>query len=174
MSAPAWRAWLADLLMQLAASRLKATHPDWARAMLHERANLPDQDDPLGFAFGCLRASWAATDAVQALYPVALVAGVMAVTGYEWVGDGSVAAVALLVCVGLALGAISPRRSWMSALAVGLAVAAVIGFEAFTGIRPSHEVYEHSLVSAVRWSLLVLPALAATAVGGFAGRWLRA
>jgi hypothetical protein len=55
-----------------------------------------------------------------------------------------------------------------------LTVAAVITFEAFTGLRPAHEVYEHSLASTLRWTFLVLPALAATAAGSFAGRWLRA
>ncbi|HEY3815207.1 MAG TPA: hypothetical protein VGL66_18460 [Caulobacteraceae bacterium] len=174
MTVPRWRAQLADVLTQLAARRLRATHPDWARAMIKERACLPDNEDPLAWAFGCLRASWVATDSVQALYPVALVAGVAAMTGYEWIGDGSFAAAALLGGVGLALGLISPKRFWVSVLAVGLTVAAVMVFEAFTGLRPSHEVYEHSLASTLRWTLLVMPALAATAVGSFAGRWLRA
>jgi hypothetical protein len=174
MIGPGWRAQLADVLTRLAARRLRATHPDWAQAMINERACLPDEDDPLAWAFGCLRASWVATDAVQALYPFALVAGVAAMTGYEWVGDGNLAAAALLGSVGLVLGLISPKRFWISALAVGLAVAAVIAFEAFTGIRPTNEVYEHSLASTLRWTLLVAPALAATAAGSFAGRWLRA
>jgi hypothetical protein len=174
MSVPGWRARLADVVTQLAAWRLRATHPDWAQAMINERANLPDEADPVAWAFGCLRASWTATDAVQALYPFALIAGVAAMTGYEWVGDGGFAAAALLGGVGLVLGLISPKRLWLSALAVGLAVAAVIAFETFTGIRPSHEVYEHSLASTLRWTLLVLPALAATAAGSVAGRWLRA
>ena len=174
MKVPAWRAALADVLTRAAANRLSATHPDWARAMINERAALPDDADPLVWAFGCLRASWAATDAVQALYPFVLVFGVVAMTGFEWVGDGGFTAAALLGGVGLALGLISPKRFWISSLAVGLAVAVAIAFETFTGLRPTHEVYEHSLVSTLRLTVLVLPALAATAMGSFAGRWLRA
>jgi hypothetical protein len=173
MIAP-WRAQLADLLTRLAARRLRATRPDWARAMLHERANLPQDADPLAWAFGCLRASWGATDAVQALYPFVLVAGVAAMVGYEWIGDGGLTAAVLLGGMGLLLGLISPQRLWISALAVGLAVAAVIAGETFTGLRPTHEVYEQSLASNLRWTLLIVPALAATAAGSFAGRWLRA
>jgi hypothetical protein len=176
MTAPAWRAWLADVLMRMAARRLRATHPDWAQAMINERANLPAGEDPLAWAFGCLRASWAATDALQALYPFVLIFGIAGMIAYEWIGDRSLAAGALLGGVGLALGLISPKRVWVSVLAVGLAVAAVIAFEQLTNIRPAgdHEVYEHSLVSTLSLTLLLAPALAATAVGSLAGRWLRA
>jgi hypothetical protein len=174
MTVPVWRVRLADLLTRMAAARLRANHPEWARAMINERACLPGDEDPLAWAFGCLRASWVATDAVQALYPFVLVAGIAGMTAYEWIADARLPAAALLGCVGLALGLISPRRIWISILAVGLAVAAVIAFEAFTGLRPTQEVYEHSLVSSLRWALLVAPALVATAAGSFAGRWLRA
>ena len=175
MTAPVWRARLADLVTQLAARRLSAKYPDWAKAMVNERACLPDGDDPLAWAFGCLRASWVATDAVQALYPFVLIAGAVVMIASEWIGDESLpAAAALLGGVGLALGLISPKRLWISALAVGLAVAAVIAFESFTGIRPAQEAYEHSLVSTLGWVLLVAPALVATAAGSVAGRWLRA
>jgi hypothetical protein len=174
MGAPVWRERLADLLTRMAAARLKDEHPEWARAMLNERENLGDRDDALAWAFGCLRASWAATDAVQMLYPVVLIAGAGLMVGFEWFADQTLAAAVLLGALGLALGLISPRRVWLSALAVGLVVAGAVALERVTGVRPASEIYEHSLVSSLRWTILVAPALAATAVGSFAGRWLRA
>ncbi len=173
IAAPAWRARLAAAVTRLAAGCLRSRRPDWAEAMRTESAHLENEGDQIGWAFGCLRASFISGDPMRALYPLALLAGVMLMIVYQWSADESVFTVGLMALLSLGLGVARPGREIVTGLCVGLVVTAVVAFEAVTGLRPAYETHAHSLMHSLRWSVFLLPALAAAAVGGQVGRWLR-
>ncbi len=156
--------WLADQIGQLAARRLHERHPEWAAAMLAEQAELQTAPGHLSWAFGALVASVRATEC-DLSYLGALAAGVLAMTVYQWTMDESLLTVAAVCVIGLCLGCFKPRSYLLSGVAIGAVVAAVNAFETLTGIRPTYEAYHHSLARVLAFSILVPPAVFASAVG---------
>jgi hypothetical protein len=156
------RLWLADALVRAAARRLRHRHPDWADAMIGEHASLGGHRDQLGWALGSLRASFALEDV---FYPAGLLISVMAMTLYQWSADESLVTLLVLSGLGLTLGLLWPTRFLISGVAVGMVVAAVNSFETLSGFRPAYEIYHHTWTHDLRWLLLVLPALASSALG---------
>ena len=166
---------LGALLIGHAARRLGRKHPEWAAAMASEDAYVQSEGERLRWAAGCAVASYRAPGMLEAaLYPAALSLGLIAMTAYQWSADESVRTFAVLGLIGLGLGLLRPHRVIVSGLAVGLVVAAVQGFETVSGVRPAYETHLHTLVHCARWMVLVAPALTASALGGFAGRAIRA
>jgi hypothetical protein len=108
-----------------------------------------------------------------ASYYAALAIGVAIMTAYQWSADESLMTVAVLSLIGLTLGALEPRRAWVSGLLVGLVVTGVNAFETLSGVRPPYEDAAHSLMHDARWLVLLAPALAASTAGGLARRKLR-
>jgi len=163
------RTWLADQLMRRAARRMRRRHPDWAAAMVAEGEALVSGGERLAWAAGCLDASYRAAETSEAaLYAPALLVGVGGMILYQWSADESLVTLVVLALICLALGALSPRRLWLSALPVGLVVAAVNVFETLTGVHPAYETARHGLAHNLRWVVLVAPALMAVAAGRFA------
>jgi hypothetical protein len=159
--------------MRLAARRLEARRPDWAQAMLNERTHVSDDNADLGWAFGCLRASYATEDPARLLYLPALAVGVTLMAIYEWSADESLLTAGLTALLCLALGVVRPGRELISGLCIGLVVTGVMAFEAVTGVRPSYETHTHSVLHSLRWTIFLLPAFGAALIGAQLGRWLR-
>jgi hypothetical protein len=165
---------LAELLMSHAAGRLRGERPEWAAAMMSESAALGCDEDRVRWSAGCAVASYRAPGAFNgAIYPAALACGIALMGAYQWSTDESLGTVAVLSLIGLALGALQPRRNLTSGVAIGLVVAAVNSFETITGMRPAYETAAHSLLHDARWIVLIAPGLIASVVGGYAGRKLR-
>ncbi len=158
------RRWLAKGFACAAAGRLRRRYPDWAEAVLSEHASLSDADNPLGWAFG---AWWASLDLSPggALYPLLLALSLTTMALYQWSADESLMTLGVVGLLALVLGLLSPRRFLLSGVLVGVVVAGVNAFEALSGIRPAYETMPRDLIHSVRWVVLVLPALAASAVG---------
>jgi hypothetical protein len=156
------RLWMADALVRAAAKRLRHRHPDWADAMIAEHASLAGHRDQLGWAFGALRASY---DLGGGIYRAILLLSVMVMALYQWNVDEGFVTLLLLSGLGLMLGLLWPARFLISGLAVGVVVAAVNGFETLSGVRPTYEIYHHSLAHDFGWLLLVLPSMASSMLG---------
>jgi hypothetical protein len=158
------RDWLAGRLTYLAASRLRRSHPDWARAILSEHESLAGQDDRLLWALGTLRASLT-VPAADVLYPAILILAVSAMVLYQWSWDEGAMTWIVLGGLSACLGFLCPKQFLLSGLAIGLVVAAVTGFESLSGIRPAYEIHPHTLAHCLRWLILVIPGLISSAMG---------
>jgi hypothetical protein len=158
------RQWLANGLARAAAGRLRRRQPEWAEAVLSEHASLSGERDQLGWAFGAWRASLDLSPG-GALYPLLLALSLTAMALYQWSADESLTTLGLLGALALMLGFLGPQRFLLSGLLVGAVVSAVNGFEALSGIRPSYELLPRDLLHSLRWIVLVLPAVAASAIG---------
>jgi hypothetical protein len=166
--------WLAARLMAHGLSRLGRRQPQWAQAMAGEAAYIATDDERLRWAAGCAIASYRASEGpAVAVYCAAVAIGVALMTAYQWSADESMTTVAVLTAIGLALGALEPRRVRVSGLLVGLVVAGVNAFETLTGVRPPYEDAAHTLIHDARWLVLLAPSLAAATAGGFARSTLR-
>jgi len=165
---------LADLFMDHAARRLRRQRPEWAEAMMSESTQLDCDDERLRWSSGCAHASYGTPEALHALaYPVALMAGVMLMSAYQWSADESLVTVAVICMIGVLLGLLEPRRSLISGAAIGAVVAAVNGFETLTHLRPAYEIRFHTLLHDAKWTVFIAPAVVACVVGSHAGRLLR-
>ena len=153
-------------LLASAVSRLRATHPAWAQAMLAEAPLCTSERDRLAWAWGCWVASLRMSCSLAVLvYSAALLAGVGLMTAYEWRTDENPATVVVLALIATPLGALRPRRALLSGALVGLVVTGVIGFEAVSGIRPAYEARAQTLLHSLHWMVLLVPALAAATLG---------
>jgi hypothetical protein len=103
------------------------------------------------------------------VYLLALGCAVLAVGTFEWRTDEDAVTLAVLVTASGALGAIRPRLFWVSALAVGSVVAILNLFTTLTGLRPIYEsaaeAKTHGAAYGLSLALLIVPALAAAAIG---------
>jgi hypothetical protein len=166
--------WLAARLLAHGSSRLGREKSQWADAMAGEAAYIATDEERLRWAAGCAIASYRASEGLTgASYYAALAIGVAIMTAYQWSADESLMTVAVLSLIGLTLGALEPRRAWVSGLLVGLVVTGVNAFETLSGVRPPYEDAAHSLMHDARWLVLLAPALAASTAGGLARRKLR-
>ncbi len=161
-------------LLAAAAARMRKTAPEWADAMLAEAENCPSDRDRLAWAWGCWIASLRASfDAQSAAYRLALAAGLGAIGAYEWSADENLLTVILVSLITLGLAALQPRQAMRSGVLIGVTVAAIVGFEAASGIRPAYEAHTQTLASSLYWLVLLVPALCAAALGARLGRRLR-
>jgi hypothetical protein len=160
-------------LMASAAARMRASHPDWAEAMLAEAEMCEGERDRLAWAAGCWMASLREAPRLCAIaYAVALAAGAGLMAAYEWSSDESRVTVCILGLIALVLGAVRPRQAVLSGAVVGLVVAGVIGFEAVSGIRPWYEVRAQTLGDSLGWTILLAPAVCSALLGAQIGRRL--
>ena len=158
----------AERLTRDAAGRLRGRYPTWADAMLNEYACLEGEGEGEGerlwWAIGAFRASLTLSVA-EVFYPFALAISLIGMTLYQWCADEGLTTLALLSALSVCLGALRPSRFFSSGAAVGAVVAAVNGFETFSGVRPAYEIHHHTMTHDLRWLLLVIPAIAASALG---------
>ncbi len=163
---------LGAFLLGMAQRNLRKTHGEWADAMAAEAESCPAGAGRLRWAWGCWVASLRVGLTDRMLYPLALLAGAGVLALYEWNADEGAATYLVLGLVACGLGLFRPRRACLSGLSVGLVVAAIIAFEALSGVQPGYEIHRQTLGNCLRWTVLVLPALAAAALGGGLGRRL--
>ena len=168
-----WRP--SDWLLANAAARMHAKRPHWTHAMLAEADHCTSPRDRLAWAWGCWVASLRTSSIPGVLlYAASLLAGLAGMAAYEWSADESRATIALLGVVALILGAIRPPQAWLSGTLTGLVVAAVIGFEALSGIRPAYEIRAQTISGCLLWAGLLVPAMLAASAGAKLGRLLQA
>jgi hypothetical protein len=147
---------------------------DWADAMLAESEFCTAGPSRLRWAWGCLLASLKlSVQPDAAIYPAALLSGLGLMGAYEWSADEGRATVLVLALIALMLGALRPGHALLSGAATGIVVAAVIGFEAATGIRPAYETHAQTLASSLYWTILLIPALPSAWLGARIGRLAR-
>jgi hypothetical protein len=102
-------------------------------------------------------------------YLLALGCAVLAVGTFEWRTDEDAVTLAVLVTASCALGALRPRLFWLSGLAVGSVVAILNQLTELTGLRPIYEsaaeAKAHGAAYGISLAVLIVPALAASAMG---------
>jgi hypothetical protein len=163
---------LGACLLSMARRNLRKTHGEWAEAMAAEAEACTTDVGRLRWAWGCWVASLRVGLAGCVPYPLALAVGAGVLALYEWNADEGGETVLVLGLIAVGLGLLRPRHAVLSGLSVGLVVAAVIAFEALSGVQPAYEVHHQTLGSCLHWTILVLPSLAAAVLGGGLGKRL--
>jgi hypothetical protein len=106
------------------------------------------------------------------LYLMALAGAGLAVGTFEWRTDEAMVTLAVLVMASGGLGALRPRLFWASALVLGSVVAILNLFTTLTGLRPIYEsaaeAKAHGAAYGISLAVLIVPALAAAAIGAAA------
>lgn len=166
---PTLSAWL----LRSARRRLKRRYADWGEAMAVEEEACRAGSEQLRWAVGCWAASLRSGAPDWIGYKPALGSGLALMTAYEWSADESLVTVLVLSLIAVALGLLRPQRVIVSGTSVGMVVAAVMAFEALSGVRPAYETQEQTLGDCLRWTILLAPSLIAAMIGGEIGRRLR-
>jgi hypothetical protein len=113
-------------------------------------------------------------EAAMKTYLATLVCAVLVVGVFEWRTDEDTVTLLVLLTASCGLGALRPKLFWLTAIAVGSVIAALNLLTAVTGFRPIYETaaqtQAHSTAYGVSLMVLVLPALAAAALGAFVRR----
>jgi hypothetical protein len=165
---------LAAWLLASAGARMGARRAEWGRAMLAEAEMCEGPRARLGWAWGCWVASLRAPRAFGgAAYGASLLAGLAAMTAYEWSADESQMTVLVLAGLAMALGALRPRQAVLSGSLLGLVVAGVMAFEVLSGIRPEYERQTQTFAQSIHWMILLVPSLGAAGFGACIGRRVR-
>lgn len=149
-------------LGQLAAQRLRRSHPEWADAMASEQHSLAEGEEAFAWACGTL---WASFRMAGAPFILLLTAAVATLILYQWSSDESLVTVGVVTALALLLGAARPKLCLLSALVVGSVVAAVNAFETASGVRPAYELHLSTWAHDAVWLWFVAPAIAGAAVG---------
>ena len=134
--------------------------------MSAEVEHLADGGPELGWAAGCVAASYRTARALETFtYVAALLFGVAAMTFDQWTEDEGLGTCVVLGLIAFLLGLVRPKRFAVSGVAVGAVVAGVHVLGALGGVRPPYETRAHSLVDGLLWLVFVIPAVLAAAAG---------
>ncbi len=163
---------LGACLLSMAQRNLRRSHGEWADAMAAEAETCTTGFARLRWGWGCWVASLRIVLMGRVLYPLALAIGAGVLAAYEWNADEGAETVVVLGLVAAGLGLLRPCHAILSGLSVGLVVASVIAFEVVSGVQPAYEVHRQTFGSCLYWTVLVLPSLAAAALGGGLARKL--